>query len=247
MRLRTAAPTPSGRRIGHYDVIELLGAGGMGEVYRARDTSLRRQVAIKIVRNLNDVDANAAAELIREARHASALNHPNVCTVYQIGEFDGQPFIAMECVEGENLEARLANGRLTVEKTLALGRQIAAGLEHAHQSRMVHGDLKSLNVMVTPGMGQGSGLRSGPTVRSADLSNESTHLATEEPRVPRGTISYMAPELEGAKADFRSDIWALGVLMYQMASGERPFAAPIWRSARPSSPVLHGAGFSSCR
>ena len=135
----------TGKRLAHYEILERLGAGGMGVVYRARDTKLERIVAVKVVAEGAD-----QARLIREARTASALNHPNICTIYEVGEAEGQTYIAMEYVEGRPLSARVAGEGLAIEAVVRYGAQIADALAHAHERGIVHRDLKSANVIITP-------------------------------------------------------------------------------------------------
>ena len=222
-----------GRRIGPFEVLELLGAGGMGEVYRARDTRLGREVALKVLPADAVADATARARLLREARLASQLNHPHICTIHEVGESDpsagsGQAgvYIAMELVEGQSLSATLAGGALPTEQVLRFGSQIADALAHAHAHGVVHRDLKSLNVVITP-EGRAKVLDFGLAKRLDDQNtDEVTRLRTSltEPGMVVGTLGYMAPEqLRGEAADARSDIWALGVVLYEMASGVRPF------------------------
>ncbi|HET9262607.1 MAG TPA: protein kinase [Vicinamibacterales bacterium] len=213
-----------GTRLGPYEITSALGAGGMGEVYRARDVRLERQVAIKL---LVSADAGDAADrLLREARSASALNHPNICTLHEIGDADGHPFIVMELVEGESLDRRLAGQGLGLPAVLRLGAQIAAGLEHAHARGIVHRDLKSANVAVTSD-GRAKILDFGIARRipTSDLANATRAAATlTSQKEIAGTLSYMAPEvLQGQPADARSDLWALGVLLVEMATGTLPF------------------------
>src|SRR5689334_24362168 len=139
-----------GVRLARYRITSRLGAGGMGEVYRARDEQLDRDVAIKVLPASSFDDPTARARLVREAKAAAALNHPNICTVYEVGEADGRPFIAMELVDGQTLSAMLAAGPLPADRVVHLGRQLAEALTHAHERGVVHRDLKSNNVIVTP-------------------------------------------------------------------------------------------------
>ena len=205
----------------------------MGEVYRPRDTRLGREVALKVLPADAVADATARARLLREARLASQLNHPHICTIHEVGESDpsagsGQAgvYIAMELVEGQSLSATLAGGALPTEQVLRFGSQIADALAHAHAHGVVHRDLKSLNVVITP-EGRAKVLDFGLAKRLDDQNtDEVTRLRTSltEPGMVVGTLGYMAPEqLRGEAADARSDIWALGVVLYQMASGVRPF------------------------
>jgi eukaryotic-like serine/threonine-protein kinase len=214
-------------RIGPYVITSLLGAGGMGEVWRAHDSRLERDVALKVLPAAATTDETARTRLVREARLASKLNHPHICTVYEVGEADGQVFIAMELVEGLSLSARLADGPLPVDKVLRYGEQMADALAHAHSRGVVHRDFKSLNVLVTP-EGQVKVLDFGLAKRLAgeelaDLATV-TRQSLTAPGMVAGTLAYMAPEqLRGHAADERSDIWALGIVLHEMAAGQRPF------------------------
>src|SRR5512137_1231278 len=216
----------AGTCIGPYDITAPLGAGGMGQVWRAHDTRLQRDVALKVLPADTLGDATARARLVREARLASKLNHPHICTIYDVGEADTQTYIAMELVEGQSLSARVAAGPLPVDQTLRYGQQMADALAHAHARGVVHRDFKSANVVVTPD-GQTKVLDFGLAKRlmdeeTADATTLSRSLTA--PGVIAGTLAYMAPEqLKGQAADARSDIWALGVVLYELASGTRPF------------------------
>ncbi len=215
-----------GQTLGHYRIESLLGAGGMGVVYRAYDTKLERTVAIKVVGERLSSDPKARDRLLREARTASALNHPHVCTVYEVGEADGQIFIVMEYVEGRPLSVLLLETR-PGETVVRYGIQIADALAHAHERGIVHRDLKTSNVMITT-EGRAKVLDFGLAKRlpSEDLSEQPTRSGdslTEAGQVV-GTLHYLAPEvLRGRPADARTDIWALGVLLYELAMGDLPF------------------------
>ena len=215
----------SGTRLGAYEIVERLGAGGMGTVYRAFDTTLRRPVAIKL---LHDSAASGASSstLLHEARAASALNHPNVCTVYEIGDRGGERFIAMEFVEGRTLRELIPGGGMPIETVLGLGAQIADAISHAHDHHLVHRDLKSANVIVTPEH-RAKVLDFGIAARLPTGAAENTMSATSPfDHAIAGTLAYMAPEsIRGQAADERSDIWSLGVLLYEMAAGHLPFDA----------------------
>ncbi len=216
-----------GSRLGPYEVLARIGAGGMGEVWRARDTRLERDVALKVLPAGALMDEIARARLLREARLASKLNHPHICTIHEVGEADGQVYIAMELVEGQTLSERLSGHALSVEEVLRYGQQMADALAHAHERGVVHRDFKSANVVITP-EGRAKVLDFGLAKRlSGTELSEATTLSraslTEEGTVA-GTPAYMAPEqLRGLAADARSDIWALGVVLYEMATGRRPF------------------------
>jgi eukaryotic-like serine/threonine-protein kinase len=217
----------SGRRLGQYRIESRLGAGGMGEVYRARDERLDRDVAIKLLPRATLDDPTARARLLREARAAAALNHPNVCTVFEVGEADGHAYIAMELVEGRTLDAMLAAGPLPTRQVLLYARQLAGALAHAHARGVVHRDLKSANVIVTPD-GRVKVLDFGLAKRTARA--DVSAALTEQTALTRlgtvmGTLPYMAPEqLRGQPAQTESDIWAFGVMLSEMVSGTRPFA-----------------------
>jgi serine/threonine protein kinase len=181
-----------GRTLGHYRIEEQIGAGGMGIVYRARDLQLGRSVALKVVGEREQVGDKARERLLREARTASALNHPNICTVYEAGEADGQMYIAMELVEGRPLSALIGSEGLAVETVIRYGAQIADALSHAHERGVVHRDLKSANVIVTP-EGRAKVLDFGLAKRIVE---ETEATRTEEPLTEAGavagTLSYMA-------------------------------------------------------
>ena len=216
-----------GRTISHYRIIEKIGAGGMGEVWKARDTQLDRDVALKVLPTGTLGDETARARLVREARLASKLNHPHICTIHEVGESGGQAYIAMELVEGQSLSARLSGGALPIEQILRFGLQLADALTHAHERGIIHRDLKSANVVITP-EGRAKVLDFGLAKRLRGETLEEATTWTQDsltgPGAVVGTLAYMAPEqLRGQSADARSDIWALGVMLYEMASGARPF------------------------
>jgi len=207
----------TGRAISHFVVHDALGAGGMGVVYRAEDTRLRRAVALKFLLPHYRLDASAKARFLREAHTAAALDHPNLCPIYEVGATDeGWMFIAMALCEGESLRARLArDGTLVMQDALEIARQIAEGLRAAHAAGIVHRDLKPGNVMLLP----------DGTVRILDfgLAKARDHSLSET-GVRFGTASYMSPEqMQGATVDGRSDLWALGVVLYEMLTGRKPF------------------------
>ncbi len=212
-----------GTRLGPYDLQSRLGGGGMGEVWKAYDPKLQRTVAIKV---LKDQDDDAATRILAEARAASALNHNHICTVHDVGEADGQSFIVMERVEGKPLSELIPSDGLPPESVIRYGTQIADALAHAHEHGIVHRDLKSANVVITPeaqvkliDFGIAVPLSAGD---AEDVTR--TLAATAQSRMLVGTLGYMAPEvLQGEAATTRSDIWALGVLLYEMASGAQPF------------------------
>ncbi|WP_412069603.1 protein kinase domain-containing protein [Rubrivirga sp. IMCC43871] len=215
----SAWPDPYGFRgqtIGQYAVHEVIGGGGMGVVYRAEDTRLRRTVALKFLPPTLRQEAAAAARFLAEARAASALDHPNICTVHEIGETaDGHPFIAMAYCPGASLRARLEAGPMPADEAAALAAQVARGLHRAHQAGIVHRDVKPGNVMVTP-EGQAKLVDFG-VARIGDSMLTQTGASI-------GTVSYMSPEqTRGEAVDARTDQWALGVMLHEMLTGERPF------------------------
>ena len=214
-------------RIAHYRVVGELGAGGMGVVYRALDERLDREVAVKVLPPATFDDPAARARLIREAKAAAALNHANVCTVYDVGEANGQAYIAMELVEGETLSAKLAAGPLPLSQVLDYGRQLADALAHAHDRGIVHRDLKCHNVIVTPGhrvkvLDFGLAKRSAGVGVTAAVTE--THATLTQPGTAMGTLAYMSPEqLRGGNTTPCADIWALGVMLQEMTTGAQPF------------------------
>src|SRR5215469_23876 len=215
-----------GQAISHYRILEKLGAGGMGVVYRAHDETLHRDVALKFL-TVNAIDdPMARVNILQEARTISALNHPNICTIYEVGEADGRPYLAMEYIEGHTLTEEITSVGLAVDVLMRYGMQLADALAHAHERGIVHRDLKSGNVIVTPS-GRLKVLDFGLSKRLAQkASEETTQLdrSWDEQHSITGTLPYIAPELlKGQEADARSDIWALGVLLYEMAAGRRPF------------------------
>jgi pimeloyl-ACP methyl ester carboxylesterase len=220
----TAAPHPTpGTRLAQYDVGPQLGAGGMGVVFRARDTRLQRNVAIKILAHPQGADVDARRHLLREARHAAALNHPHICTVYEVAEAAGLAFIVMELVTGRPLSAITAAGALPAGEVVSLGTQVADALAHAHGEGVIHGDLKSANVVVRDD-GFAKVLDFGIARRVTASANEHTTLPVAAQSMVTGTPAYMAPEvLNGAVPDVRSDLWSLGVLLFEMSTGTLPF------------------------
>ncbi len=217
-----------GQTLGRYRILETIGAGGMGEVYRSKDEQLGRNVAIKVLAPVSLNDVTARARLLGEARAAAALNHPHICTVYEVGDADGRAYIAMEYVEGQTLNLRLTRAPFSLEQILQCGLQIADGLAHAHERSVIHRDLKPGNIMVNSD-GRTKVLDFGLAKRLTDLPETGTHgsqTALTDPGTVVGTIAYMAPEqLRGEAADARSDIWALGVVLYELLTSARPFKA----------------------
>ena len=219
-----------GTRLGPYEIITPLGAGGMGEVWRARDTRLGRDVAVKVLPQHLAATADARARLEREARAISGLNHPHICTLYDIGHEGDVDFLVMELIEGETLGARLERGAMPAAELLPLAIQITEALDAAHRQGIIHRDLKPGNVMLTRtgaklmdfGLARATTLTSAPGDLTSSLT-VSRSLTAEGQLV--GTFLYMAPEqLEGGEADARSDLWALGCVLYEMVTGTRAFA-----------------------
>lgn len=222
----------SGARLGPYEILSVLGAGGMGKVYRARDTRLDRFVAVKVVSDHLSSSSDSKHRFEREAKAISALSHPHICALYDVGHEGDVDYLVMELIEGETLAERLARGPLPLEHTLQCGVETASALDRAHRQGIIHRDLKPGNVMLTksgvklldfglaklvPASGPVSNLSMLPTTpRGSKLTAEGTIL---------GTFQYMAPEqLEGKEADTRTDIFALGALLYEMATGRKAFS-----------------------
>ncbi|HEY6929737.1 MAG TPA: protein kinase [Thermoanaerobaculia bacterium] len=219
-------PLPAGSCLGPYEIVSPLGAGGMGEVYRARDPRLGREVAIKVLPADLSRDPERLARFEQEARSASGLSHPNIITIYEIGQIDSVSYISMELVEGRTLREMLASGPLTARRFLPIASQVSDGLAKAHAAGIVHRDLKPENVMVTKD-GFVKILDFGLAKLAAPRSAESSQLPTApgtEPGVVLGTVGYMSPEqAAGLAADFRSDQFSLGSILYEMATGRRAF------------------------
>ncbi|MGB9242355.1 MAG: serine/threonine-protein kinase [Candidatus Acidiferrales bacterium] len=253
-----ADPVPIGATLQRFRVIEKLGVGGMGVVYKAEDTRLQRTVALKLLPKRLALDPASLERFEREAHAASALNHPNICTVYDIGEYEGKPFIAMEMLEGQTLDSRIGGHPLTTEECVGLGIQITEGLYAAHQKGIIHRDIKPANIFVTT-RGQAKILDFGlaKLVRAVmvgvvDVEREhncdgspETSCEIEQPTTPdrllsqtgvaMGTAGYMSPEqVRGEKLDARTDLFSFGLVLYEMATGKRAFRGD-------TGPELHGA------
>jgi serine/threonine protein kinase len=214
-----------GRRLGPYEVIALIGAGGMGEVYRARDTRLGRDVAIKVLPAETALDPESLARLEREARTVSRLNHPNILTIFDVGEIAGTHFIASELVDGETLRARLARERLPVETVVDIAIQIVSGLTVAHEAGLAHRDMKPENVMLRrDGLVKVLDFGLAKPVRPVLNDDDSTIMAPTHAGVVVGTTAYMSPEqVRGLPVDPRTDLFSVGAVMYEMLAGRRAF------------------------
>ena len=224
-----------GQTLSHYRVTSALGAGGMGEVYRATDTTLGRDVAIKVLPLEVAQDPERLARFEREAKLLASLNHPNIAAIYGLEHADGKPFLALELVEGEDLKERLARGAIPVDEALEIARQIAEALEEAHAKGIVHRDLKPANVKLTPdgkvkvldfGLAKAWGGDLGTGGSSIDLSQSPTLARTGTlAGVILGTAAYMSPEQASGKAvDKRADIWSFGVVLFEMLAGQSLFS-----------------------
>jgi serine/threonine protein kinase/Tol biopolymer transport system component len=233
----TAIPLPF--RLGPYELVALLGHGGMGEVYRARDTRLNRTVAIKLLPPALNDSPHARSRFLREARAIASLSHPNVCIVHDVGDEAGLHFIVMEYLEGEPLAACLSRGPLSAEQVLQRGIEIADGLDHAHGLGVVHRDIKPGNIILTKGGAKlvDFGLAA---LRSSIFDRETVEDASiTKPGQIMGTLQYMAPEqLEGKETDARTDLFACGLVLYEMATGKRAFGGSS--SAAIISAILGG-------
>jgi len=221
----------TGTRLGPYEILSPLGAGGMGEVYRARDGKLGREVAIKVLPAAFAADAERLARFRREAKVLASLNHPHIAAIYGLEESGGVEALVLELAEGETLAERLARGPLPADEALEIARQIAEALEAAHERGIVHRDLKPANSKLTPG-GQVKVLDFGLAkalvgdVASPDISTSPTlTAAATQAGVALGTAAYMSPEQARGKAvDKRADVWAFGAVLYEMLTGRHPFS-----------------------
>jgi len=249
-----------GRKITHYTVLEAIGGGGMGVVYKAEDTRLGRYVALKFLPEDISQDPRVIERFRREARTASSLNHPNICTVYDIGEFEGHPFIAMELLEGQTLKQRISKKSIPTHELLDIGIQLADALEAAHSKGIVHRDIKSANIFLVDrgpakildfGLAKLTEYRQ-PATNSASEASAPTHVRVLDqeltsPGTSIGTVAYMSPEqARGEELDARADLYSLGVVLYEMAAGVLPFSGPaialvydsiLHRPATPASRV----------
>jgi serine/threonine protein kinase len=218
-----------GTTLAHYRIVRKLGGGGMGIVYEAEDLRLGRRVALKLIPESLASDAQAAQRFLREARAASSLNHPNICTIYEVEEHDGRPVIVMELLEGEDLKRRIGGKPLPCEETFDIGSQIADGLDAAHSKGIIHRDIKPANVVITP-RGQAKILDFGLAKLAEQLRERDSEAALDQSLtaigVVPGTAVYMSPEQVACEpVDARSDLFSLGVVLYEMATGKKPFTA----------------------
>ncbi|UCF38210.1 MAG: serine/threonine-protein kinase [Acidobacteriota bacterium] len=223
-----------GQKIGHYEITAKLGQGGMGEVYRARDIRLNRDVALKLLPEMFASDEQRMGRFSREAQVLASLNHPNIASIYGLEEANGTRALVMELVEGEDLSERIARGRIPLEEALAIARQVTGALEDAHEKGIVHRDLKPANIKLTPdgtvkildfGLAKALEDRVTASQPGAGLSQSPTlSMAATQAGMILGTAAYMSPEqAKGKPADKRSDIWSFGVVLYEMVTGKRLF------------------------
>ena len=205
-----------GETISHYRITEKLGEGGMGVVYKAEDTDLDRPVALKFLADHLLRDEESRKRFIREAKAAAALDHPNICTVHEIGEADGHTFLAMAYVTGQTVKKKIESRPLELKEALSIATQTAEGLDEAHESGIVHRDIKPENLMVND--------RGQVKIMDFGLAQLAARTKLTQKGTTLGTLDYMSPEqVQGEPTDHRTDIWSLGVVIYEMVTGQLPF------------------------
>ena len=219
----------AGQMVGHFRIASVLATGGMGEVYLADDTRLGRKIALKLLPPQFTVNADRVRRFEQEARAASALNHPNIVTIHEIGQTDSLHFIATEFVDGETLREHMANTRMTIGEVLDIAAQVASALQAAHEAGIVHRDVKPENVMlrrdgIVKVLDFGLAKLAPHQAVAVDPQAPTKSMVKTNPGVVMGTVGYMSPEqARGAEVDARTDIWSLGVVLYEMVTGRAPF------------------------
>ncbi len=218
-------PLPPNTRLGRYEIRSLLGAGGMGEVFLAEDVRLDRKVALKLLPEKFSANAGALSRFIQEAKSASALNHPNIITVFDIGEFEGKHFIAVEFIDGDTLRERMSAGRILFDEILSISIQTAEALSAAHRAGIIHRDIKPENVMLQrDGYVKVLDFGLAKLTEPKPVGKEESTLVHSNPADVRGMVAYMSPEqARGLRVDSRTDIWSFGVLLYELLARRMPF------------------------